>query len=153
MNREQGAAAAQSGPSPGEASVKNQPFLRLAILLMPDYQTPHYMTLVRQCGATDIVAPVPADPTCLEDLVALRDKISAQGLRLSVLERYWPHDKIVQALPGRRKQIDKTKALIANMGAAGIPTLCYNWMQSSDWTRTSGLRSWQYDCTYLFVFG
>ena len=126
-----------SGSSqPLDAEV-NSNFLRPSILLMPEYQTDHYMTLIKQCGATDIVAPVPSDPTDLEALLALRDRIAKNGLRLSILERYWKHDAIVQNLPGKRKQIEDTKALIKNMGAANIPVLCYNWMQSSDWTRTS----------------
>ena len=112
-------------------------FLRVSVLLMPEFHTDYYMTLFKQCGVTDIVSPVPSDPTDLAALTALRDSIERNGLRLGVLERYWKHDAIVQNLPNKRQQIEDTVALIRNMGKLGIPVLCYNWMQTSDWTRTS----------------
>lgn len=136
--------ASSSKPPPppplleGETAEQHEKsFLRAAVLLMPEFQTDHYLTLMRQCGATDIVAPVPDDPKDLAALASLHARIARHGLKLSVLERYWKHDAIVQNLPGRRQQIEDTKALIRNMGRVGIPVLCYNWMQSSDWTRTS----------------
>ena len=126
-----------SKPAPLLGEEQPDPFLRVSVLLMPEFQTEHYFTLFKQCGVTDIVSPLPSDPTDLEALRAIKARIEGNGLRLSVLERYWKHDAIVQNMPGKRKQIDDTKALIRNMGILGIPVLCYNWMQSSDWSRTS----------------
>lgn len=110
--------------------------LRLAVLLMPQYMTNTNLQLMSQVGVTDIVACVPDNPSNLDDLLKLRNMIANHGLRLSVLERYWPHDKIVQNLPGKREQIELTKTLIKNMSICGVECLCYNWMQSSDWSRT-----------------
>ena len=45
-------------------------------------------------------------------------------MRLSVLERYWPHDKIVHGLPGQEKQLADTITLIRNMGMAGTLLPC-----------------------------
>ena len=55
----------------------------------------------------------------LPALLKLRDNIAEHGMRLSVLERYWPHDKIVHGLPGQEKQLEDTITLIRNMGKAG----------------------------------
>ena len=108
-------------------------FLRPALLLteLSDIN----LQLAAQCGATDIVGPCPGfEPGQLDSLVA---RIASFGLRLSVIERFVPHQKIVHNLPGRDEQVEQIKTLIRQMGKAGVECLCYNWMPSDDWTRTS----------------
>ena len=107
--------------------------LRPALLLTE--LTDANLRLAAQCGATDIVGPCPGfEPGALEGLV---DRIASFGLRLSVVERFVPHDKIVRGLPGAAEQLQNIKTLIRQMGAAGVEVLCYNWMPSDDWTRTA----------------
>jgi mannonate dehydratase len=76
-------------------------FCRPALLLTE--LTDANLRLAAQCGATDIVGPCPgvADGA----LQALCDRIAGHGLRLSVVERFVPHDKIVRGLPGRQVRI------------------------------------------------
>ena len=107
-------------------------FLRPALLLTELTDT--NLRLARQCGATDIVGPCPG----FEDgaLDALVQRIRSFGLRLSVIERFVPHDKIVHNLPGRDEQVQNIITLIRQMGKCGVECLCYNWMPSDDWTRT-----------------
>jgi mannonate dehydratase len=58
-------------------------------------------------------------------------------MKLSVIERHIPHDKLVHNKPGREEQLAGFKTLIRNMGRCGVKTLCYNWMPDDDWQRTS----------------
>jgi mannonate dehydratase len=108
-------------------------FLRPALLLTE--LTDANLRLAAQCGATDIVGPCPG----FEEgaLTALVQRIQSFGLKLSVIERFVPHDKIVHNLPGRDEQVENIKTLIRQMGQAGVECLCYNWMPSDDWTRTA----------------
>ncbi|NLG51356.1 MAG: mannonate dehydratase, partial [Chloroflexi bacterium] len=59
------------------------------------------------------------------------------GLTLSVLERIHIPDRVKLGLPGRDEDIDNFCQSLRNMGAAGIPILCYNWMAVLGWLRTS----------------
>ena len=107
--------------------------LRPALLLTELTDT--NLKLAAQCGATDIVGPCPGfQEGALQTLV---NRIQSFGLRLSVIERFVPHAKIVHDLPGRDEQVENIKTLIRQMGHAGVECLCYNWMPSDDWTRTS----------------
>ena len=76
-------------------------FCRPALLLTE--LTDANLRLAAQCGATDIVGPCPgvADGA----LQALCDRIKAHDLRLSVIERFVPHDKIVRGLPGAQVRL------------------------------------------------
>ena len=73
-----------------------------------------------------------------EDLLALRQRAEAHGLRLICLEnvpiRFY--DKIMTGAEGREQQIENMSATVRNMGKAGIPILGYHWMPNGVW-RTS----------------
>ena len=105
-------------------------FMKLGILLVPEFCTDDNLRLVRQCGAESIVLTCPG--FSLQELSAAVSRIRSFGLTVDVIERFVPHDKIVHDLPGRDEQVANIKQLIRNMGALGVKVLCYNWMPSDD---------------------
>ena len=63
-----------------------------------------------------------------EELIALRERVEAAGLILHAIENLDPahwHD-VLLAGPKRAAQLENVKAIIRNMGCAGIPVLGYN---------------------------
>ena len=76
-----------------------------AVLLIE--QSDANMRLVAQCGAQELVAPYPGDDF-EATLPALCARAAANGLTLSVIERFIPHQKILQDLPGR----DEVRSLL-----------------------------------------
>ena len=107
--------------------------MRLALLLTP--MSKHHLALAAQIGVTDIVATYPGtDP---DTLARQCDQAAEHNLKISVIERHIPHDKVVHNQPGQAEQLAGFKQLIRNMGRCGIHTLCYNWMPDDDWQRTS----------------
>jgi mannonate dehydratase len=107
--------------------------MRIALVLTP--MSDHHLRLAAQVGVTDIVARYPG--TERDALLRLRDRIASFGMRLTIVEGYIPHDKIVHGKPGRDEQIAGFQQLLRDMGAAAVPICCYNWMPSDDWTRTA----------------
>ena len=61
------------------------------------------MKLAAQAGATDLVGPYPG--TELSALIDYRDRAAKNGLKLTTLERLWPHDKIVHNKPGTHRAV------------------------------------------------
>src|ERR1043166_1292504 len=107
--------------------------MRIALVLTP--LSDHYLRLASQIGVTDIVSRyLGVDP---DPLLALSERVASFGMKLSIVEGYIPHDKIVHGKPGRDEQIAGFQQLLRNMGTAGIPICCYNWMPANDWTRTA----------------
>jgi mannonate dehydratase len=71
----------------------------------------------------------------LAELRALRERCDADGLRIDGLENvplahFW---KVQRGLPGRDEQIDNYRTTIANMAAAGITMLGYNFLPTFVW--------------------
>jgi mannonate dehydratase len=63
-----------------------------------------------------------------EALTALRREINAAGLELAAIENFDPahwHDVLLDG-PRKARQLEQLKALIRNVGAAGIPVFGYN---------------------------
>ncbi len=107
--------------------------MRITLVVTP--MTDENLQLAAQVGATDVVARYPGqDPA---ELRALRDRVAAVRLRLSVIEGYVPMDHIKIGASGRDEEIDAISELIRNMGHTGVEVLCYNFMAGSDWSRTS----------------
>ena len=97
---------------------------------------------VRQMGATDIVTSLPGDQRKgpiweFEPMLALRKRVEDAGLTLSIFEGIPVSNRIKLGLPGRDEDIENYGTSLRNMGAAGIPILCYNWMAAFGWLRTS----------------
>lgn len=95
---------------------------------------------VRQAGATGVVSALhhlndgrawPAD-----ELARRKAEIEAAGLRWSVVESVIVHEDIKTRGGRWRELVDNYKASVRAVAAAGIPTICYNFMAITDWTRT-----------------
>jgi mannonate dehydratase len=70
-------------------------------------------------------------------MLRLRKKVEDAGLTLSVFEGIPVPDRAKLGLPGRDEDIDNYCESLRNMGRAGIPVVCYNWMVAFGWLRTS----------------
>jgi mannonate dehydratase len=72
----------------------------------------------------------------VERLAALKATIEAAGFTLDVIESIPVAEAIKRGLPERDQLIDNYCQSIRNIGAVGIPVLCYNFMPVFDWMRT-----------------
>lgn len=66
----------------------------------------------------------------------LCDEVGAHGFRLSVVESIPVHEDIKLGTPERDRWIDHYCQSVTNVGAAGVPVVCYNFMPIFDWMRT-----------------
>lgn len=101
---------------------------------------PVSLTHVRQAGATGIVTALhqlPVGSVWQADEIARRKSlIEAAGLTWSVCESIPMEDCVKRGDKDARRAIDTWKDTLANLGRAGIPVVCYNFMPVVDWTRT-----------------
>jgi mannonate dehydratase len=67
---------------------------------------------------------------------ALKNQVEAAGFTLDVIESIGVAESIKLGAPDRDAYIDAYCESIRNMGRAGIPVLCYNFMPLLDWMRT-----------------
>ncbi len=58
------------------------------------------------------------------------------GLRISVIESVPVQEDIKQGKLNRDQLIENYKTTLTNLGKAGIPVVCYNFMPVFDWTRS-----------------
>src|SRR5690348_8483311 len=72
-----------------------------------------------------------------EKILELKSIVEEQNLKISVIESVPVHEDIKIGLPTRDQYIENYKATIRNLGKAGIPVVCYNFMPIFDWTRSS----------------
>jgi mannonate dehydratase len=95
---------------------------------------------VRQAGATGVVTALhdrlPGERWPMEEIERRKAIIAAAGLTWSVCESIPTPDEIKIGGAGARPAIDAWKDTLANLGRAGIPVVCYNFMPIVDWTRT-----------------
>jgi len=104
--------------------------------------TEEQLAFAVQVGAEDVQLNTPNLPGEerweYEDLLALRQRAEAHGLRLIALEnvpiRFY--DKIMTGAEGRERQMENMITTVRNMGKAGIPILGYHFMPNGVW-RTS----------------
>lgn len=111
--------------------------MRLALVLRP--LNDERMALARQIGVTDIVTVLPnAGPVWdFNAILHHKKRIEDAGLTWSVVESVPISDRIKLGLEGRDEDIDAYCQTVRNLGAAGIPIMCYNWMAVFNWMRTS----------------
>ena len=76
-------------------------------------------------------------PWDLMPLIRMKQRYADHGLTLSVIESMPPSNHIKLGTPGREEEIEIFQKFLINMGAAGIPVLCYNFMAQFNWFRTS----------------
>jgi mannonate dehydratase len=95
---------------------------------------------VRQAGAKGVVSALhhlndgrawPAD-----EIAKRKAGIEAAGLTWDVVESVIVHEDIKTRSGSFRDRIADYKASLTALGAAGIRTVCYNFMAITDWTRT-----------------
>ena len=90
-------------------------------------------------GITEYTFDLPGkDYREFSDLLNLRTRVEAEGLKLEAIESLpWRfYYKVMLGLPGRDEQIENWCKTLRNMGAAGIPILGYHFMPLGIW-RTS----------------
>ncbi len=99
--------------------------------------------LVQQAGVFHVVGRMPNDdggadrPWDFMPLMRMKKHLEDAGFELSVMEATPPMDKIRLGLPGQEEEYEWLSTMITNMGALGIPVLCYNFMAHYNWMRTS----------------
>ncbi len=114
--------------------------MNLALVLRPLNE--ERMKLATQIGITDIVTTLPGadrEGPVWDYLAIVRHRklIEDAGLRWSVVESLPISDRVKLGLDGRDEDIEHYCQTVRNLGAAGIPVMCYNWMAVFNWMRTS----------------
>ncbi len=96
--------------------------------------------MLRQIGVEGIVTALHDVPLgnvwTREAIRDLREYIESYGMRWSVVESLPVTEEIKRAGPLRDKHIEAYKESLANLGAEGVHTICYNFMPVLDWART-----------------
>lgn len=98
--------------------------------------------LAKQMGLSHAVTGLPWEergekPWDLMPLIRMKQRFADAGFDLQVIESMPPSNNIKLGTPERDEEIEIFKQFITNMGAAGIPVLCYNFMAQFNWFRTS----------------
>lgn len=71
-------------------------------------------------------------PWLLDKINELKNTVEEAGLNISVIESVPVHEDIKIGLPTRDQYIENYKETIRNLGKAGIPVICYNFMPIFD---------------------
>lgn len=98
------------------------------------------LAMLRQIGVEGIVTALHdvsnGEVWTLQSIKELKDYIEAAGLRWSVVESLPVCEAIKYAGPERERLIANYIQSLANLGKAGVRTVCYNFMPVIDWIRT-----------------
>ena len=112
------------------------------------------LDMLRQIGVEGIVTALHEVPNgeiwTLEAIEDLRDYIESFGLRWSVVESLPVCEAIKYAGPERNRLIENYKVSLANLGKAGVKTVCYNFMPVIDWIRTDLYHPWSDGTSSLY---
>lgn len=98
------------------------------------------LPMLRQIGVEGIVTalhPIPnGEIWPLDEIERMCRLIESHGMRWSVVESLPVSEAIKYAGPDRDRLIDNYRVSLANLGRAGVKTVCYNFMPVLDWART-----------------
>ncbi len=98
------------------------------------------LSMLRQIGVEGIVTAlhdIPNGEVWLPQQIAdMKQYIEAAGLRWSVVESLPVSESIKYGGDDRDELINKYIISLANLGKAGVKTICYNFMPVLDWART-----------------
>ncbi|MCM4167690.1 Mannonate dehydratase [Arenibacter antarcticus] len=96
---------------------------------------------IRELGAVGVVTACHDIPIgevwSVEAIKSVKAEIESHGLEWSVVESVNIHKAIKYGLPDRDNYIQKYIDTLKNLSANNIKTVCYNFMQLIDWTRTN----------------
>lgn len=98
------------------------------------------LPMLRQIGVEGIVTALHHIPNGeiwpLDEIERMCRLIESHGMRWSVVESLPVSEAIKYAGPDRDRLIDNYRISLANLGRAGVKTVCYNFMPVLDWART-----------------
>lgn len=98
------------------------------------------LPMLRQIGVEGIVTALHHIPNGeiwpTEEIDKIKSLIASHGMRWSVVESLPVSESIKYVGPDRDELIEKYKVSLANLGKAGVKTVCYNFMPVLDWART-----------------
>ncbi len=104
------------------------------------------LPMLRQIGVEGIVTALHDVPNgevwTLEAIGDLKSFIESHGLRWSVVESLPVCEAIKYGGANRDSLIENYKVSLANLGRAGVKTVCYNFMPVIDWIRTDLYHPW-----------
>ena len=98
------------------------------------------LDMLRQIGVEGIVTSLHhihnGDVWTYDEVMKMKNFIESHGLRWSVVESLPVSESIKYGGPDRDRLIANYKESLANLGKAGVKTVCYNFMPVFDWART-----------------
>lgn len=104
------------------------------------------LAMLKQIGVEGIVTALHDIPNgeiwTMEAILDLKQYIKSFGLRWSVVESLPVSEAIKYGGSERDRLIENYKISLANLGKAGITTVCYNFMPVIDWIRTDLYHPW-----------